>query len=100
MGVVQCRGSRMEWNEAIVVQINASQGLRDREYAKEKPANTLRIANLGDSFAQAFQALLEKTFWFVLEGKLLAFSRQRFDCPRARLCMCHQSAGRVRQLVR
>lgn len=48
----------------------SSQGLRDREHAKEKPASTFRIAVLGDSFAEAFQVPIEKTFWSVLEWEL------------------------------
>src|SRR5439155_8840003 len=36
------------------VKIN-SQGLRDREHTLEKPANTLRVAILGDPFAEAMQ---------------------------------------------
>ena len=55
------------------VRIN-SDGLRDREHAKEKPANTLRIAVVGDSYAEAFQVEQEKAFWAVLERKLA-------DCP-------------------
>jgi hypothetical protein len=50
-------------------QIN-SQGLRDLEHSKEKPANTFRIAVLGDSFAEAFEVPIEKTFWSVLEQEL------------------------------
>jgi hypothetical protein len=51
------------------VRIN-SDGLRDREHAKEKPANTLRIAVVGDSYAEAFQVEREKAFWSVLEARL------------------------------
>ncbi|HEX7315255.1 MAG TPA: SGNH/GDSL hydrolase family protein [Pyrinomonadaceae bacterium] len=54
---------------AAHVQIN-SDGLRDREHAKEKPANTLRIAVVGDSYAEAFQVEREKAFWSVLERGL------------------------------
>jgi hypothetical protein len=36
------------------VRIN-SRGLRDREHDVEKPAGTLRIAVIGDSFAEALQ---------------------------------------------
>ena len=38
-------------------------GLRDKEYSKEKPDNTLRIAVIGDSFAEAIQVNAEDTFW-------------------------------------
>jgi hypothetical protein len=58
--------------EAYVI-IN-SDGLRDREHAKEKPADTLRIAVVGDSYAEAFQVSQEKAFWSVMERSL-------HDCP-------------------
>jgi len=49
---------------------NNSDGLRDREHSFEKTKNTLRIAVLGDSYAQALQVPLENTFWFVAEQQL------------------------------
>lgn len=51
------------------VRIN-SDGLRDREHAKSKPAGTLRIAVIGDSYAEALQVPMENAFWAVLEQKL------------------------------
>jgi lysophospholipase L1-like esterase len=51
------------------VRIN-SDGLRDREHAKAKPTNTLRIAVLGDSYTEAFQVPFEDSFCAVLERKL------------------------------
>jgi hypothetical protein len=51
------------------VRIN-SDGLRDREHEKTKPANTLRVAVVGDSYAEAFQVEQEKAFWAVLERRL------------------------------
>lgn len=54
---------------AAHVSIN-SDGLRDREHTKSKPANTLRIAVVGDSYAEAFQVEREKAFWSVLEAGL------------------------------
>ncbi|HSE26466.1 MAG TPA: SGNH/GDSL hydrolase family protein [Pyrinomonadaceae bacterium] len=51
------------------VAIN-SDGLRDREHLITKPANTLRIAIIGDSFAEALQVPLELTFWSVMERQL------------------------------
>lgn len=48
------------------VSIN-SDGLRDREHALAHPPNTIRIAVLGDSFAEAMQVNQEETFWAVME---------------------------------
>jgi hypothetical protein len=53
------------------VRINSA-GLRDREHAKTKPAGTVRIAVLGDSFTEAMHVPMEQTFWFLLEQKLQA----------------------------
>ena len=53
------------------VSIN-SQGLHDRERPLDKPAGTYRIAVLGDSFAEAFQVDVERTFWRLLEKRLQA----------------------------
>ena len=51
------------------VKIN-SQGLRDREHKVAKADGTYRIAILGDSYAEAMQVELERTFWFLLGQKL------------------------------
>jgi hypothetical protein len=51
------------------VQIN-SDGLRDREHNKAKPADTVRIAVLGDSFSEAMHLPMEQTYWSLLEKKL------------------------------
>ena len=51
------------------VRIN-SDGLRDREHAKAKPAGTVRIAVLGDSFSEAMHLPIDQTFWSQLERKL------------------------------
>ncbi len=51
------------------VSIN-SDGLRDREHAIIKPPNTLRIAVLGDSYAEAMQVDREETFWAIMEKEL------------------------------
>lgn len=51
------------------VQINSA-GLRDREHTLAKPANTFRIALVGDSYPEAFAVSLEEAFWFVMRDKL------------------------------
>jgi len=51
------------------VRIN-SDGLRDREHVKPKPADTVRIAVLGDSFSEAMHVPMEQTFWSLLERRL------------------------------
>jgi len=51
------------------VSIN-SEGLRDREHSIAKPANTIRIALLGDSYCEALQVPLEQTFWWQLQQQL------------------------------
>jgi hypothetical protein len=51
------------------VRIN-SDGLRDRDHPKSKPENTIRVAILGDSYAEARSVALEDTFWSVLERAL------------------------------
>ncbi len=51
------------------IKIN-SDGLRDREHSKTKPPGTLRVAVLGDSYAEALQVPMEETFWAVVEQRL------------------------------
>lgn len=51
------------------VSIN-SDGLRDREHPRAHPADTLRIAVLGDSYAEAMQVNQEEAFWAVMEKAL------------------------------
>jgi hypothetical protein len=48
----------------------SSDGLRDQEHTITKPANTLRIALVGDSYPEALAVPLEQTFWWVMKGKL------------------------------
>jgi hypothetical protein len=55
------------------VRIN-SDGLRDREHPKPKDPNALRVALLGDSYAEALQVNQEDAFWSVMERRLQ-------DCP-------------------
>lgn len=51
------------------VRIN-SDGLRDREHSLAKPADTIRIAVLGDSYPEAFSVGTGEAFWSVMQGKL------------------------------
>jgi hypothetical protein len=61
-------GWQMQGGKAYV-KIN-SVGMRDREHVTEKPANTFRIAVLGDSYAEARQVDEGETFWGVMEQEL------------------------------
>lgn len=54
-----------------LVRINGA-GFRDREHTVEKPAGTFRIAVLGDSYIEALQVDLDKTFPALLEQHLNA----------------------------
>lgn len=58
------------------VQIN-SDGLRDRKHSLDKPAGTIRIAVLGDSFAAALQVPAEQTFWGQLAANLASCPSRR-----------------------
>jgi lysophospholipase L1-like esterase len=51
------------------IRINSA-GLRDREHPKDKPAGSLRIAVLGDSFTEAFQVDQNDAWWAVMERAL------------------------------
>ena len=51
------------------IRVN-SDGLRDREHTKEKPPGTLRVAVVGDSYAEALQVPAESAFWSVAERRL------------------------------
>lgn len=51
------------------VTIN-NDGFRDRQHARDKPANTYRILVLGDSYVEAVQVSQQETFWGVLEKQL------------------------------
>jgi hypothetical protein len=48
----------------------SSAGLHDREHAINKPSGTLRIAVLGESYAEAMQVPLVESFWAVAEQRL------------------------------
>jgi len=71
LGVSLQPGAEGWWTKEghAYVRIN-SKGLRDREHTLEKGANTLRIAVLGDSYAEALQVSMEETFWAVMERSL------------------------------
>jgi hypothetical protein len=60
----------------VWIEIN-SRGCRDRERTLEKPADTFRIAVVGDSYSEAFQVELDDAFWSVLERKLAASWQRR-----------------------
>lgn len=51
------------------IEIN-SEGLRDHEHTFLKPDSILRIAVLGDSYAEAMVLPTEETFWSLAEKKL------------------------------
>ena len=63
------------WREEgnAYVEINRD-GFRDRDYPQDPPPNTIRIAVLGDSFAEAMQVDADEALWAVMERKLA-------DCP-------------------
>jgi hypothetical protein len=70
-GVALRAGAEGWWRREgeAYIRIN-SDGLRDREHERQKPPNTVRIAVLGDSYAEALQVPVEKTFWAVMEREL------------------------------
>lgn len=70
-GVALRPGAEGLWRKEgeAYVQINSA-GFRDREHTIEKSVDTLRVAVLGDSYAEAMQVPLENAFWSVLEMEL------------------------------
>jgi hypothetical protein len=62
------RGAYMTEGNSFI-EINRD-GLRDREHSRTKPAETLRIAVLGDSYTEALAIPIDQTFWRVLEREL------------------------------
>ncbi len=67
-------GAQGWWQEEgrSFVRINA-QGMRDdRDIQVKKPKNVYRIAVLGDSYVEALQIDVSKSFWRLLEKKLNA----------------------------
>jgi lysophospholipase L1-like esterase len=72
-GAALRHGAEGWWQEEgrSYVRING-QGMRDdREIQIQKPDNVFRIAVLGDSYAEALQVDVAKTFWRILENRLL-----------------------------
>ena len=72
------------WNvkeHEAYVRIN-SKGLRDREHTTERPQNVIRIALVGDSYAEARHIDQDAAFWSVMERELnglLANQAQRVE---------------------
>ncbi len=60
------------------IRIN-SDGLRDREHIISKQPGTLRIAVLGDSYAEAMQIPINKTFWATLERELESCKNMQYS---------------------
>ena len=54
-----------------------SQGLRDKEYAFEKPEDTFRIAVVGDSFTMPAGVRIEDAFHSILEDRLNEESEEK-----------------------
>ena len=75
VGVFHRPGAEGVWNKEgeEYVLIN-SEGLRDREHVPLKPDHTLRIAVVGDSYAEALQVPMEDAFWTIL-------GREAAGCP-------------------
>src|SRR5258705_874487 len=44
--------------------------LHDREHSKAKPPDTIRVAVVGDSFAESLQVPIGATFWAIMEASL------------------------------
>jgi hypothetical protein len=80
MGIKLRPGAKGYWTAEGrgYVSIN-SDGLRDHEHPFSHPADTLRIAVLGDSYAEALQVNEPETFWAIM-GKEL----QKCDSLRGR----------------
>lgn len=59
-----------DWEEGGAYWRINSEGWRDREHSKKKPNETVRIAILGASYAEALQVPLESTFEVIMEHEL------------------------------
>ena len=78
MGIKLRPGAKGYWTTEGkgFVSIN-SDGLRDREHPVSHPANTLRIAVLGDSYAEALQVNQPEAFWAIMGQELQKCDRLR-----------------------
>ncbi|MBY0359882.1 MAG: SGNH/GDSL hydrolase family protein [Candidatus Obscuribacterales bacterium] len=71
LGVRHIPGKKIVWRlEGYSDEKLSSSGLRDQERAINKPANTLRIALLGDSATEGMQVSLSETYGAQLEAAL------------------------------
>lgn len=61
--------SKKENDHPITGRIN-SYGWRDKEWSIKKPINNYRIAVLGDSFVEAFQVEMDRTFLALTDNQL------------------------------
>ena len=64
-------GARGWWREEgeAYVSVNSAGMQDDREIAGEKLPGVFRVAVLGDSYAEALQVPVERSFWRALEGR-------------------------------
>jgi hypothetical protein len=71
-GMAAHRPGAKRWftEESLAYVAINSTGLRDREHNLNKSPETIRIAVLGDSFAEALQVEMENAFWSVMERQL------------------------------
>ena len=84
------------------VSVNSG-GWRDGEHELQKPENTVRIAVLGDSYAEALQVNQDEAFWAIMEKNLqgcgnlrgrrlevLNFGRSGFGTAQELLALRHE----------
>ena len=80
LGVKHIPGKRVTWRlEGYSNDVLNSQGLRDSEHAIAKPANTFRIALLGDSATEGMQVPLQDTYGKQLESLLSKTSDKNIE---------------------
>jgi lysophospholipase L1-like esterase len=64
----------------LVPFITNSRGLRDKEYAVEKPAGVFRVAVMGDSFSLPSGVAIEDAYHSLIEERLnRAYDRDRYE---------------------